>query len=121
MNSDGNGMSFISQPPPTSDDVIPIMVIALKGSNNTYYAVIGDTFSSKQNVYDVTTRSSPQKRGNLTKSVYRYAKNSDSTVIGIATVDGKFEIYTTDAFVNNGHPPDNTFGPGGGGAGGLAH
>ncbi len=67
MAHDSGMMQFISQPAPTSDDVIPIMVVALKGSNSTYYAVIGDTFSTKMNVFDVTDRASPQKRGNLSK------------------------------------------------------
>src|SRR5205823_2843775 len=57
-------------------------------------------------------RAHPQKRANLTKSIYRYAKNGDGSVIGIATVGGRFEIYKTDAFVANGAPLINDAGPG---------
>jgi PKD repeat protein len=112
MEHDGGGLQFVSQPGPFNDDVIPTMVVALKGSNGAYYAVVGDTVSSTLNVFDVTDRAQPQKRGNLTKSIYRYAKNSDATVIGIATIDNRFEIYTTDAFVANGTPLLNQPGPG---------
>jgi PKD repeat protein len=104
-------MKFVSQPPPSSDDVIPTLIVSLKASNGTYYAAIGDTFSNKLNLFDVTDRAHPQKRANLTKSIYRYAKNSDGSVIGIATVGGRFEIYTTDAFVTNGAPLVNDAGP----------
>ena len=99
-----DAMKFVSQPPPTSDDVIPTMIVSLKASNGTYYAAIGDTFSNKLNLYDVTDRAHPQKRANLTKSIYRYAKNSDGSVIGIATAGGRFELYATDAFLANSAP-----------------
>src|ERR1051326_3416224 len=99
-----DAMKFVSQPGPFSDDVIPTMIVSLKASNGTYYAAIGDTISNKLNLFDVTDRAHPQKRANLTKSIVRYAKNGDGSVIGIATAAGRFEIYTTDAFVANGAP-----------------
>ena len=111
MTHDAAEMKFVSQPGPFSDDVIPVMVVSLKALNGAYYAAVGDTFSNKLNLFDVTDRAHPQKRANLTKSIYRYAKNSDASVIGIATVGGRFEIYTTDAFVANGAPLVNDAGP----------
>jgi PKD repeat protein len=112
MTHDTAAMKFVSQPGPFSDDVIPVMVVSLKASNGTYYAAIGDSVSSRLNLFDVTDRAHPQKRANLAKSIYRYAKNNDGSAIGIATTGGRFEIYTTDTFVANGAPLVNDAGPG---------
>jgi PKD repeat protein len=109
----GSNMGFVSQSAATSDDVIPIMVVSLKASNGTYYAAIGDRISTKMNLYDVTDRSNPRKVSNLSKSIYQYAKNGDGSAIGVATVDGRFEIYRTDTFVANGSPLVSDGGPGG--------
>ena len=114
MARGGSSMGFVSQPGPFNDDVIPTMIISLKASNGAYYAVIGNTVSSTMNLFDVTDRANPQKRGNLTKSVYRYAKNGDLSALGVATVDGRFEIYKTDTFVANGAPLVSDAGAGGG-------
>jgi PKD repeat protein len=110
----GSNMGFVSQAAPTSDDVIPILVLSLKATNGTYYAAIGDRISSKMNLYDVTDRSNPRKVANLSKSIYQYAKNGDGSALGIATVDGRFEIYRTDTFVANGTPLVSDAGAGGG-------
>jgi PKD repeat protein len=115
-----DAMKFVSQPAPSSDDVIPTMIVSLKASDGTYYAVIGDTFSNKLNLYDVTDRAHPQKRPNLTKSIYRYAKNADGSMIGIATAGGRFELYTTDAFVANAPPLVSDAGANGGAVRGVA-
>ena len=120
MARGGSNMSFVSQPAPTNDDVIQAMVVSLKTANGAYYAAIGDRISSKMNLYDVTDRSNPQKLANLTKSIYQYAKNGDGSAIGIATVDGHFEIYRTDTFVANGAPLVNDAGAAGGTVHGVA-
>ena len=114
MARGGSTMGFVSQGAATSDDVIPILIVSLKASNGTYYAAVGDRISSKMNLYEVTDRSNPQKVSNLSKSVYQFAKNGDGSAIGVATVDGRFEIYKTDTFVANGSPLVNDAGANGG-------
>jgi len=114
-----SSLSFVVQPPETNDDVLAVSIVALKGSNGAYYAVVGDTISSKLNVYDVTNRELPQRRASVTKSIYRYAKNSAMNVVGIATIDGRFEIYTADALVANGTPLVSDAGAGGGSVRGV--
>src|ERR1043165_2907823 len=74
-----DAMKFVSQPGPSSDDVVSTLIVSLKASDGTYYAAIGDTFSSTLNLFDVTDRAHPQKRPNLRKSISRYAKNSDGS------------------------------------------
>jgi hypothetical protein len=101
---DGSLMQFIWQAPPTADAVIPVTVVTLRGSGGAQYAVISDGVGSTLNVYDVADRTHPVKRANLPKSMYRYAKNSDSTRVAIATVDGRMEIYATDSFIAGGAP-----------------
>jgi len=110
MGHNTDAMKFVSQPGPSSDDVVSTLIVSLKASDGTYYAAIGDTFSSTLNLFDVTDRAHPQKRPNLRKSIYRYAKNSDGSVLGIATAGGRFELYTTDAFVANSAPLINDAG-----------
>jgi len=101
---EGALMQFVWQAPPTADAVIPNAVAALKGSDGRYYAVISDVTGSTLNVYDMTDRANPVKRGNVQRSMYRFAKNADATRVAIATVDGRLEIYTTDALVSGGQP-----------------
>jgi PKD repeat protein len=120
MVHDTDAMKFVSQPPSSSDDVIPTLIVSLKASNGAYYAAIGDTFSNKLNLFDVTDRAHPQKRANLSKSISRYAKNSDGSAIGIATAAGRFELYATDAFVANGAPLVNDAGADGAPVRGVA-
>jgi len=100
----GNLMSFVSQPGPFNDDVIPITIVSLRASNGSYYAVISDTIGPTLNVFDVTNRAAPQKRSNLSKSLYRYAKSSDGRHLGVVTVDGRLELYSTDTFISGGTP-----------------
>jgi PKD repeat protein len=119
MAPGGGSLSFVAQPDGTSDDVVPALVLVLKGSNGAYYAVIGDAVNAKLNVFDVTNRELPQRRANLTKSIYRYAKNSAMNVVGIATADGRFEIYTADALVANGTPLVSDAGAGDGAVRGV--
>lgn len=101
---DGALMSFTWQVPEQADAVVPISVAALKGSDGHYWALISDTTGTGMNVFDVTDRAHPVKRPNIQRSMYRFAKSSDATRVGIATVDGRFEIYTTDALVSGGAP-----------------
>ncbi|HEV2722952.1 MAG TPA: PKD domain-containing protein, partial [Thermoanaerobaculia bacterium] len=89
-----------------NDDVPPQMIAVLKSATNgSYYALIGDTTSNNTNVFDVTSRSSPSKLATVKRLLFRWAKTSDMSRIGIITSDGKFEVYTADAYAQGGGQP----------------
>ena len=100
----GQLMQSVSQYVGGTNDVYPRLITALKGSTGRYYAVISDQGTGIQ-VFDVTDRSAPQRFNPLIgKTAFNWARTPAGDRLGIATAQGKLQIYSTDGLVSGQGP-----------------
>jgi len=107
LRTDGALMTSVYQRPAEaeqSDEVQPNQIAVIKGSNGSYYAIVGDRSQFFVNVFDVTDPAHPVKKANVGHSMMSFAKSTNRDRIAITTRDGNLEIYTSDAFVNGRAP-----------------